>query len=127
MASPRIEKLSGFQNIYKGSTFDEDFSRIFGRSARQRDKQLEWLYTKLKILDSLGYQALLQENFKALKGTSDPKIYEIRHPRSKFNERVLYIYCDGTTVLLLTAFLEKSSSDFNAAIARAQNIVNTLE
>ena len=127
MASPKIEKLSGFQNIYKVSTFDEEFSSIFGRSSRQCDKQLQWLLTKLKILDSLGYQALLQENFKALKGTSDPKIYEIRHPRSKFNERVLYIYCDGNAVLLLTAFLEKSSSDFNAAIARAQNIVKSLE
>jgi len=60
-------------------------------------------------------------------GTSNPNLYAIRHPHSQINERYIYVYADGETAVLLTAFKEKRTSDYQSAIARAETIFAELE
>ena len=59
--------------------------------------------------------------------TQTPKLYAIRHPRSQINERYIYVYVDGESIILLTAFKEKNTHDYRSAIARAKRILIELE
>ena len=88
---------------------------------------MKWLYTWLSVLDSDGMSAFNLEQFEHLKGTSNPTLYAIRHPHSQINERYIYVYADGESVILLTAFKEKNVRDYQSAIARAEHIFTELE
>ena len=100
---------------------------MFGKSTGDMDRYMKWLYTWLTVLDSDGMNALSLEQFEHLNGTSNPNLYAIRHPHSQINERYLYVYSDGESTILLTAFKEKNSSDYQFAIARAERIFAELE
>jgi len=123
---PQIQKVSGLKNIYKVDSFDSDMDALFKNNKGDRKRFEVWLYTKLAILDSMGRDAILLEQFEDLVGTQ-PKLYAIRHPHSILNERYVYVYVDGEDVLLLTAFKEKSKRDYDPAIQRAYNILNNLK
>lgn len=57
--------------------------------------------------------------------TGFDKLYSIRHPESRKNVRVLYTIEDDT-IILLTAFLEKSAGDYQRAIETAQKRLKWL-
>jgi hypothetical protein len=64
-------------------------------------------------------------NFEALKGA--PGLYCIRHV-SAINPRVIFFIDAGNDfIILLCSFVEKASSDYTAAITRAQSILKLLE
>ena len=100
---------------------------MFGKNTGEMDRYLKWLYTWLSVLDHEGMNALNLEQFEHLKGTTDPSLYAIRHPHSQINERYLYFYTDDESTILLTAFKEKNTSDYQSAIARAERIIEELE
>jgi len=122
-----IQKLHGFNRIYQAECFPSEFSDVFGKNKGEQARYLKWLYTWLVVLDREGMRALELSQFEHLQDTENPRLYAIRHPHSKINERYIYIYEDGEAAILLTAFMEKSSNDYKAAIIRAKNIIKELE
>lgn len=79
------------------------------------------------MLDEKGMAALELEQFEHLRNTKNPALYAIRHPHSRINERYIYVYADGESVILLTAFKEKNAADYKSKIAQAIRIFNELE
>ena len=122
-----IQKLAGFNRIYQAECFPDEVNSIFGKSSGKKARYLKWLYTWLSILDNDGMGALNLEQFEHLKGTDNPGLYAIRHPHSQINERYIYVYADEESIILLTAFKEKSVVDYQSAITRAERIFSELE
>ena len=122
-----IQKLTGFSRIYQAECFPDELSKIFGKNSGEMKRYIKWLYVWLSVLDNDGINVLNLEQFEYLKGTINPKLYAIRHPRSKINERYIYVYIENENVVLLTAFKEKNKSDYKSAIARAESIFKELE
>lgn len=122
-----IQKLAEFHRIYQAECFEDEVNAMFGKSSGEKKRYLKWLYTWLTILDKDGMAALNLEQFEHLKDTANPNLYAIRHPRSQINERYIYVYADGESAILLTAFKEKSTRDYKTAIARAERIFTELE
>jgi len=122
-----IQKLSGFKRIYQAECFPDEVKSMFGKSTGDMNRYMKWLYTWLSVLDSDGISALNLEQFEHLKGTSNLNLYAIRHPHSQINERYIYVYSDGESVILLTAFKEKKIHDYQSAITRAEHIFSELE
>ena len=122
-----IQKVVGYNRIYQAECFPDEVKALFGKNKGEMRRYLKWLYAWLHILDTEGLDALNYEQFEHLKGTENPHLYAIRHPHSIINERYLYIYMDDEATVLLTAFMEKDSKDYSAAIKRAQIIHTKLE
>lgn len=121
-----LEKVKGLQNVYLLSCVKEEFEdavneswRIIPPWERYQDK----LMRNLAVLDQEKEMAVRLANFERLSGCDG--IYAIRYPNSKKNIRVLYIIEDEN-VVLITAFLEKKSSDYNRAIKRAKSRIKYL-
>jgi len=125
--SLEIQKLSGFNRVYQAECFPDEVKSMFGKSTGGMDRYMKWLYTWLSVLDSDGMSALNLEQFEHLKNTSNPNLFAIRHPNSQINERYIYVYSDGESVILLTAFKEKNARDYQSAITRAEQIFSELE
>jgi len=125
--SLEIQKLKGFGRIYQAECFPSEVDSMFGKSSGDKARYLKWLYTWLSVLDDEGMGVLNLEQFEHLKGTSNPNLYAIRHPHSQINERYIYVYADGESTILLTAFKEKNANDYKFAIARAERIFSELE
>lgn len=92
--------------------------RKSSKSLRKTTDDIKWLIVKLSILEKYGMKALQLEGFESLSGT-DPKLYSIRYPHSKLNPRVIYVYANGTDIILLSAFKEgskKGNSEYESAI-----------
>ena len=117
-------KVDGFNRIYQLEEFQEEFEDTVSET-KTTGRYHEWLRTKLRQLDALGYQACKLRDFEPLTDT-DPKLYSIRYPKSPKNTRVLYIYVEGSRVYLLHAFNEKSKSDYANAIKTATNRIKSL-
>ena len=100
---------------------------MFGKNTGEKSRYMKWLKVSLTFLENYGMDALSLEIFEHLKGTSNPKLYAIRHPRSKINERYIFVFGAGERSTLLTAFKEKSVNDYKVAIIRAENIYSELE
>ena len=122
-----IQKLVGFNRIYQAECFPGEVKAMFGKSTGEMKRYLKWLYTWLSVLDSEGISALNLEQFEYLKDTKSPNLYAIRHPHSQINERYIYFYADDESTVLLTAFKEKNTTDYDSAIARAEHIYTLLE
>jgi len=123
----KIEKISGFHRIYQAKSFPNDVEDLFGKNKGERKRYLLWLYTWLTVLDQQGQNALTLQQFEHLQDTKNPHLYALRHPHSQINERYIYVYVDNEAVILLTAFKEKDTNDYKAAISCAQRIYSELE
>jgi len=122
-----IQKLADFNRIFQADCFPDEVNKMFKKSIGEKKRYIKWLYTWLSVLDCEGMNALNLEQFEHLKDTSNPNLYAIRHPHSKINERYLYIYADEESSILLTAFKEKNTSDYQSAIKRAKRIIAELK
>jgi len=123
----KLEKVAGFDRIYQAESFPDDIDAMFGKNKGERKRYMQWLYTWLTVLDSQGQNAVTLQQFEYLLDTDGPRLYAIRHPHSQINERYIYVYADDDAAVLLTAFMEKSSDDYKAAIVRAKRIYSELE
>ena len=123
----KLEKVAGFDRIYQVESFPDDIDTMFGKNKGERKRYMQWLYTWLTVLDSQGQKAITLQQFEYLLDTDAPRLFAIRHPHSQINERYIYVYADDDAAVLLTAFMEKSSDDYKAAIARAKRIYLELE
>ena len=58
----------------------------------------------------------------------EDNIYSIRYPKSRHNPRVIYsFFIEHGIIVLLTAFLEKNSSDYEFAKKRAKNRIQAIK
>ena len=117
-----ILKTSWFNNIYEFSCFQKEFESLFNKNIKNYNRHIEWLFSKLKILDEEGIEAIQRRDFKFLRDN----IYEIRKPRSKENPRILFTILEDKSILI-TAILEKSSSDFKLAIEKSIKRIELVE
>jgi hypothetical protein len=81
----------------------------------------------LSVLDQYGTGAVAFEQFEHLQNTERPRLYAIRHPHSQINERYIFVYADEESAILLTAFKEQNTRDYESAICRAERIYSELE
>ena len=123
----KIIKLAGFNRIYQAECFPDEVDKMFWKSAGDKKRYMNWLDVRMSFLDEYGMEVLNQEQFEHLKGTINPKLYAIRHPHSKINERYIFVFTIGEASILLTAFKEKGLNDYKIAIQRAKNIFADLE
>lgn len=119
-----ILKTRGFSNIYEVDAFRKEFERMFGKSKSEYTRYIDWLEKKLHILDDIRGWATDCNGFEKLVDCGEP-LYSIRYSRSKKNPRVIYCLIRDKAVLL-TAFLEKSTSDYKAGCDRAINRLRKL-
>lgn len=123
----KLQKLVGFHRIYQAECFQDEFEAMMGKNKGEGKRYLKWLYGWLTVLDEKGMDALNLEQFEQLQNTKSPVLYAIRHPHSRINERYIYVYVDGESVVLLTAFKEKSAADYKSSISRATRIFSESE
>ena len=123
----KVQKLAGFQRVYQAECFPEEVDKLFGKSSGEKSRYMNWLYTWLELLDRDGLKALNFEQFEHLIGTNKPRLYAIRHPRSKINERYIFVFGAGERSTLSTAFKEKNVKDYKVAIKRAESIYSQME
>lgn len=120
-----IIKDDRFDNIYRVDVFEKEYRKMFGKSKNLYSKEHEQLAVNLSILDSEMNAALERDQFHAVTGS--PSLYSIRHV-SQANPRVLFVFAESdSAIVLLSCTLEKSSSDYDAAIARAKERLCLLE
>ena len=81
--------------------------------------------TQLQILDKAKGHPLTPP-FEHLSGCSE-NLYRVRSKSNKKNVRVIYFYSTGDNIILLYAFEEKSSHDYNNSINVATNRIKSLE
>lgn len=119
-----LKKLDGFERIYFVDSFFKEFKKLFNKDAQAYNKYIAKLNEHLTILDN-SESSLTLPRFEPLK--NEKNLLAIRFV-SKLNVRVIFsIEANGTIVLLLTSFKEKSTSDYNSAINRAKKYVKELE
>ena len=123
----KLEKLTGFVRLYQAESFPQDFSDMFGKDRGEMKRYRRWLNRALWELDERGEKAILLSSFEKLKSEDAPQLYAIRHAHSLINERYLYMITKNKSVILLTAFKEKSASDYAIAIARARSLYHKLD
>ncbi|MEG1473932.1 MAG: hypothetical protein RSC25_07425 [Christensenella sp.] len=123
----KLQKIVGFHRIYQAECFQDEFEMMIGKNKGESKRYLKWLYGWLTVLDEKGIDVLNLEQFEQLQNTNNPVLYAIRHPHSRINERYIYVYMDGESVVLLTAFKEKSAADYKNSISRATRIFSELE
>ena len=117
-----IKKLGAFDHVYAVEGFADEFKHLF--DPREYKRYSDWLNRSLTMVEE-GHP-LRMPLFEKLGGCEG--LYSIRNPNSKKNPRVLFMYYLGHTsdgkarIILLTAFMEKSKSDYNKAIERAKRI-----
>lgn len=125
----KIVKNTMFSHIYEVDCFQKEFVEMFHEKFVLKPpypRYQKWLIRKLNVLEELQEGALKLRDFECLEGTT-PKLYSMRYPKSKLNSRVIYTYLDEGEILLLTAFKEKSSRDYNRHIKLAQRRISALE
>jgi hypothetical protein len=125
----KLELLEGFERIYQVTEFPAEFKAMFKKNMGESVRYRIWLSAMLTILDENGMNVLQYMQFEYLQQTESPKLYAIRHPHSKINERYIYACeeLDGEKMILLTAFKEKSAEDYSKAIERAKSLYAGIE
>ena len=118
-----LRKLRDFERIYYADTLFDEYAALFGKNSVEYTRHLKKLYENLSILDNNGVIQL--PRFEKLKGGNG--LFAIRHV-TKINPRVIFaIETSEGAIILLAAFKEGSSSDYDAAIHRATTILKGLE
>ena len=115
-------------DIYMLSPVQKEFKKAVDEPWRKEEPWMRYqdrLLKDLAVLDEHKKDAIIFEQFELL--TDTEKLYSIRHPKTKKNVRVLYTITDDLKVILLTAFLEKSASDYDRAKKTAVNRLKWLE
>lgn len=120
-------RLEGFKHICAIDLFFDEFSSMCGKGTGERKRYKSWLYSILNKLDHGFLQELIRLDLVEVLTDCKPVLYSIRHAHSKYNERYLYAYFDGSDVVLLAAFKEKNKGDYTRGIDRAQQRREELE
>ena len=124
-----LEKIDieGINNIYAISNVKKEFRKAVDEPWKHTPP---WQRYQKKLIEDLA--VLEQEKEKAIdlpqfeKLTDIDRLYCIRHPKSKKNVRVIYTIYDSS-IILLTAFLEKNDGDYSRAIETANKRLRRID
>lgn len=125
-----LEKIdiNGLNDIYALSVVQKEFTKAVSESWK---KDPPWQRYQKKLMQDLAVLDMQKEKAIDLpqyeKLTGEENLYSIRHPETKKNVRILYTICDEGIVILLAAFLEKNTGDYQKAIRRAKDRLAWLE
>lgn len=124
-----LEKIciTGINNTYAISNIKKEFRKAVDEAWKEEPpwkRYQQKLIEDLAVLEQEKEKAIDLQQFEKLNGVE--QLYSIRHPESKKNVRIIYAIEDGA-IILLTAFLEKNSGDYQRAINTAQKRLQWLE
>lgn len=106
-----IHKVPGYNHIYSYKSFNDEFCRLFKNDKASLKRYQKWLNRRLSMLETAGLSCINGKTFEYI----CQDIYSMRLPESKHNPRVIFSFCLGEqNVVLLTAFLEQNSSDYDS-------------
>lgn len=116
-----LEKIDieGINNIYAISNVKKEFRKAVDEPWKEIppwQRYLKKLIEDLAVLEQEKEMAIDLPQFEKLTGSD--RLYCIRHPETKKNVRVIYTIYDSS-IILLTAFLEKNDGDYQRAIKTA--------
>ena len=119
----KLERLAGFNHLYRVDKVDEDLQRLFDKDKSCREKYDCWLHSKLLFLDMVPINVLLLQQpkcFEKLHGVQDD-LYVIRYISGAANTRMIFVInkLDEDAYVLLHAFNEKRDSDYARGIKLA--------
>lgn len=118
----------GLNSIYTLSTVQKEFKNSVNETWKDKSPYPRYqkkLLQDLAVLEDQKEEAITLPQFEKL--TGEDRLYSIRHPRSEKNVRILYTIEEDTYIILLYAFLEKSTNDYKKAIAVAKKRLKWLE
>lgn len=131
-----INKYNDYNYIYGYSGFSNDLERLYKNEKHNALNYSIWLDKKLRQLDNIGLLVLNEfpKTFEKLEGQKEG-IYSIRRKNFVGNPRVLFFSMEEDdeeqVFILLTAFKEKNTADYDRATATAQerrkNILKILK
>ncbi len=118
----QIELIKDFFRIYAVDCLLDEIEKLFNKSETEKNKYLKFLYAQLHKIEYRRETVNFAEPIKY----KDTVFYSIRKPAKK-NTRVLYFYMKDDRIVLLTAFDEKGSSDYEKAKKKAYNRIKNIE
>ena len=119
--------ITGIHNTYAISSVKKEFRKAIDEPWQEEPpwkRYQQKLIEDLAVLEQEKERAIDLQQFEKLNGVE--RLYSIRHPESKKNVRVIYTIKDGV-VILLVAFLEKNSGDYQRAINTAEKRLKWLD
>lgn len=124
-----LEKIciTGINNTYAISSVKKEFRKAVDETWKEEPpwkRYQQKLIEDLSVLEQEREGAVDLQQFEKLNGVD--RLYSIRHPESKKNVRLIYTIEAGA-IILLVAFLEKNSGDYQRAINTAQKRLKWLE
>lgn len=124
-----LEKIciTGINNTYAISSVKKEFRKAVDETWKEEPpwkRYQQKLIEDLAVLEQEREGAVDLQQFEKLNGVN--RLYSIRHPESKKNVRLIYTIEAGA-IILLVAFLEKNSGDYQRAINTAQKRLKWLE
>ncbi len=124
-----LEKIGipGINNTYVISSVKKEFKKAVDEIWKEEPpwkRYQQKLIEDLAVLEQEKEKAIDLQCFEKLNGVD--RLYSIRHPESKKNVRVIYTFFEGV-VILLTAFLENNSGDYQRAINIAKKRLKWLD
>lgn len=124
-----LEKIciTGINNTYAISSVKKEFRKAVDETWKEEPlwkRYQQKLIEDLAVLEQEREGAVDLQQFEKLNGVD--RLYSIRHPESKKNVRLIYTIEAGA-IILLVAFLEKNSGDYQRAINTAQKRLKWLE
>lgn len=126
----QLEKLDieGLNDIYALDVIRKEFSKAVSECWKEEapwQRYQKKLIQDLVVLDEEKEGATDLPQYEKL--TGEEGLYCIRHPETRKNVRVIYTIVDGESIILLVAFLEKNSGDYQKAIRVAKTRMKWLE
>ncbi len=119
--------ITGINNTYAISNVKKEFRKAVDEPWKENPPWKRYqkkLLADLAVLEQEKERAVDLPQFEKLAGID--RLYSIRHPESKKNVRLIYTIEEGS-IILLTAFLEKSAGDYQRAIEIAQMRLKWLD
>ena len=119
--------IKGINNTYAISNVKKEFRKAVNEPWKEEPpwkRYQQKLIEDLAVLEQEKEKAIDLLQFEKLSGVD--RLYSIRHPESKKNVRVIYTI-EEEAIILLTAFLEKNSGDYQRAINTAQKRLQWLD
>lgn len=118
--------IEGLKDVYAISSLRKEFMKAVNEPWKDDppwQRYQKKLVEDLAVLEQEKESAIDLPQYERLAGKE--KLYCIRHPESKKNIRIIYTIYDGS-VVLLTAFLEKTEGDYHRAIRNANRRLKWL-
>ena len=120
-------RITGINNTYAISNVKKEFRKAVDEPWKEESPWKRYqkkLIMDLAVLEQEKERVIDLQQFEKLSGVE--RLYSIRHPESRKNVRVIYTI-EEDAIILLTAFLEKSSGDYQRAINTAQKRLKWLD